>query len=1167
MDAFDLNSFDENKNYVITASAGTGKTFNIVEIVSKLIDRGIPLDKILIVTYTEKAAGELKNKIRKRVGTAQNVDGASIGTIHSFCQQTIDEFFISAGKPSRQKLIDESAAQSFLKQYIRSGKIYEEIQLLKKTQLKVVDIKIEDVADEVFRNYPQPKRGRQVSWESCKDKVEKFVKGILTKSVENTVYQKISAFLSKYYLDGKSQEVPSIVCFEEEKFSAYELLLDGYNKYGTNTFPELAVQLLEKNNLATYGEGKCIDILISDIVLRYAKDAYKQWQLEKAKYNEQTYADMLRNVREEVVSERPLLKKLQDKYDYAIIDEFQDTNQIQWDIFRKVFLESPDHHITVVGDPKQSIYAFQGADLEVFRKATDDIEKAGGIKCELKKNYRSTETMIKAVNEFFGNGSKALTTPNTFSSSEVGNPEFEVTYNGDSTQAFWIGVKNGGSAPEYVEQEEYAKIVCQTIIDCCSPDGKDGTKLRIRVEKKTAKGKTSYDWRNVTFSDFAILARTRTEIGPITKALEKAGIPYQKYKDTALFQGTECAQWIQMLSAIAMPDFSSTNRNFFKKALFTDFFGYSLQDLKDVRFEKDDISEIRQFNHWKTLAEKREWENLIDSIVYKTDLCKNLGTLDQLKSLGAFKQLGEYCIAFLSVTPSIDELILDLTRRHESSEDADEDEGENDDTVARNTDFDSVKLMTIHASKGLEFPIVISVAGFKGVRPSETVYSYHDAAGKRLSFIKDQAYEAEMVQEWQRLYYVAYTRAKYVLVLPFYEPLKGQSQSMAFISESINDYIKASFGYRPLEDDGTTFDDMRSATAGILAGIQRGTGETTEDKQKDVLKEMLRTQSCHKTRKYSYSVLTHPHKESEDAVNEVGVKHDQEDFEDGEEPANEETKNSVQKNAAVSDIAGYDPSPNVIPCTYAADLKPAGQSETFPAGADLGNALHDIFEVIDYTQDWCDAQNGDELDKTVVKCFSDYGFNIRPEWLSDVKVMVENVLGAALPLIRGSKKQDGTISLRQISFADRKNEVEFNFNKDNERLKNYFNGFIDLVFRQGEVYSVLDWKSDRENEEFCFTDQESVKRHVDEHYAIQRVLYSYCLINWLKNFYGGDEQKIFEEHFGGVYYVFLRGCIKGSGNGVYAQTWESYADLKAAYDKIVAERVKTEDTNEQSGSL
>ena len=124
---FDVKNFTLDKNYVIEASAGTGKTYNIVEIVNKLVnDLKQDLHRILIVTYTEKAAGELKSRIREKLNR-DDVDIAPIGTIHSFCQNVIKQYGLTANLPLKLSVIDDSALNKFAEIYVRKGTVLKEI--------------------------------------------------------------------------------------------------------------------------------------------------------------------------------------------------------------------------------------------------------------------------------------------------------------------------------------------------------------------------------------------------------------------------------------------------------------------------------------------------------------------------------------------------------------------------------------------------------------------------------------------------------------------------------------------------------------------------------------------------------------------------------------------------------------------------------------------------------------------------------------------------------------------------------------------------------------------------------------------------------------------------------------------------------------------------------
>ena len=144
--------------------------------------------------------------------------------------------------------------------------------------------------------------------------------------------------------------------------------------------------------------------------------------------------------------------------------------------------------------------------------------------------------------------------------------------------------------------------------------------------------------------------------------------------------------------------------------------------------------------------------------------------------------------------------------------------------------------------------------------------------------------------------------------------------------------------------------------------------------------------------------------------------------------------------------------------------------------------------------------------------------------------------------------------------------------KTNSYLHKFCKGFIDLLFVRPDAdgnkrFSILDWKSDYLEEYSA----KAIKEKVDKEYSVQRVLYSYCLIQWLKQFYGPgtqenlkDEQAIFKKHFGGIYYAFLRGTDGQTQRGIYAQTWENFEKLEVAYKQVKKLMNKGSDNEEEA---
>ena len=456
--------------------------------------------------------------------------------------------------------------------------------------------------------------------------------------------------------------------------------------------------------------------------------------------------------------------------------------------------------------------------------------------------------------------------------------------------------------------------------------------------------------------------------------------------------------------------------------------------------------------------------------------------------------------------------------------------------------------MTMHASKGLQFPVVISVGGLAGLLRDDMIdlFNYHvelEDGTKRhmISLAKPEGELAknETIGEFKRLYYVAYTRPEFLLIAPRY---KGKTDKLSEISTLMEEFIQSYEGVMIDDEDmevpyfefkdfnNLAYSKLKKITQEILKRNNETTDESSDyKKQKKVLLDLIQDKKNKVSYKHSYSSLAHPNKEEDNEVI------------DDTDIIYKEGDNSLEN-------ITYDASSIQIDGNYDPSLSQSSIPDGYPKGASMGNAIHEVFEKIDF------MNYENNLDNLIIDTFKSNGFNLsnKPEWIKNTKDIVISVLNASLPMVKGNTKTDIFFKLNQISFKDRKSEIEFNFNYPNEALKNYLNGFIDLVFKRGDVYSILDWKSDTLNDNFTsYSEKDKLKAQVDERYSIQRVLYSYCLIKWLKQYYKEDEDSIFNNHFGGIYYVFVRGCNEDTTNGVYVQTWNSWADLRNEFYKIV----------------
>lgn len=1145
---FDIEKFDLNKNYSISASAGTGKTYTIVEIVKKLLINNIKEDEILIVTYTEKAAGEIKERIKNSIPSF-DIEQSHIGTIHSFCKDVISEYYLSMGLPSNLALVDESKIQNVYDKLIRDYLYDNKIEINRignkqdKSDLKAIVKRLYlDSNGEINPNI--------ISFNPL-DKNQKLklgVRGLKGKNEDEVL---------KYFLNYNDPENKDFSCkikmifnlFKEEISHSNDPLFKQNDRI-INLWNDLYKHISEQG-IFDYDGHRKLSISDMDNTLKEIKkstideviyfeeaavDLYKRWQEVKHHNKWYSYDDMLREVHEAVTSKNcALANKLGKRFKYALIDEFQDTNQVQWNIFKNIFLDNKNNHIIVVGDRKQSIYSFQDADLTVYDSAVREIELNGGCLRNLPRNYRSSSSLINAYNMLFTTeGFKSLDYVNPV---KVGCEKLDAKFDGKRIKGINVVVKKENkensseqtSLVNTVNAFEYAKVIVKSIADYCSFDDNGKTRLQI-YDKEGIQ-------HNVSFKDFMVLARTRSEFNAVEYELKQAGIPYVKNKGS-LFGGLECAQWIAVINAILKEDFTGRNRNAFRKALYTKFFNKTLREISSPYYETDSSEEMDLILKWKRLASEYRYTDLINSILEDSKIEQRMSSLTDIQSLNIFKQIGDYSLEYLLSGNSLLDLKNNLISLSKNET------GDNDDkqNVKKGIDFDCVELMTIHASKGLDRAVVFVVGGEKQNNPQnstvnifhkrETLVDGREITKAYLTMTKDN-YKDELSNEYDRLFYVAYTRAKYLVVIPYYKDNKDVA------------VIKATKQFIDLDKDKDfheeiIFDERKINITEIKEKVKSIVQNKTSNKeniQKEKedqllsLKALSKEMNRHFLYKHSYASMSKI-KESNYILEE-----------------------NINYNKEGNDLevilSGFDLSSVSAEIEYS-DVESNPIPEGFPRGAKVGTALHEIFEEFEFAD--VDKDNNRLL--SIIKerfkennlkqsdCFENYVFN-----------MVSDVLNANLPQINGNRINiKDSFKLKNIKCENRKAEAEFNFGLERSDLTNYCNGFIDLMFRRGDYYCLLDWKSDTINEIdlLSYNNLQDIKKRVDGHYSIQRVLYSYTLVNWLFNC--GLEptlEEVFDKHFGGIYYVFIRGCVKDTSNGIYAQTWNNFKDLENEFINII----------------
>lgn len=1188
---FNINEFKVGQNLYIDASAGTGKTYTIQQLVAEILksNENITLNQILIVTYTDKAAGELRDRIRVKIEECiaekpldcykkalQEIHNAPIFTIHSFCKTVLSDLAFEANAAMAMEVIDDAEIKNSIDKLIRDEwacndefkKLFSDpefnIDKFKKNCINAVTVF--GRADNICMN-----KANLIcdSFKELYEKSDDFKKNwdILVNLRDNKVINQNEFLVMLKTIEAWQRPDPFLKGFGNKKIDAVNAI-----------FKELQLPEKEMKSLSYILSLKgdpCEGNFQDDselFILNNLEDIKNRWEAYKKEKKYQSYENMIKTVCDEVCRKNNVafIEKLRHTYRYAIIDEFQDTNQRQWDIFKKVFLDSPgaegrpSNNIIVVGDPKQSIYSFQGADLQVYRNAISEIGRENGRR--LSVNNRSSDLLINACNLLFEKD--FFEDEDDFSYSLCPPQErkkLPAELNGKITSPLWIS--------DEMPDKEFCKYAVSKILECRKADEDGKTALQI-FDKRLKK------LRNVEFSDFAVLGRTRSELIVMEAAMQAVGIPYSRYKDTNLFNGVECFFWISLLKALNAPDFSGYNRKFLNCALVSSFFRITVVESEMEKYSDPTKSPMKEILKWRMLAANRQWSELQESIYSDTQIDKYLNKPSTMQSLAKMRQIGSYIFDYLyNHKASLEEAIRHLEGLSINKEDVDDEDGN---LVAKGNDYNSVKVMTSHASKGLAFPVVIAMGGLKGFWKSMPgPYLYRKDGNKNIGFdYQSKVYKKqEDTQEYRRLMYVAYTRAESLMILPAYKDC--YSEGFDFLRAAIM-RMKES-GAR--DENGIPFvrqNDLYQTELwnqkAIELQIKEILAESGQDLDADAGEKLVQHQvselqaNMNQLRlwQFSYSSLT-AKKKALDTISKADTSIFDSDASlidgrfDKEDSSNAigqfEEANGNNSNLSVE----VDKLEDVIQACEKYNIEfDIEKLIDFPRGSKVGNAIHTIWEKIDFQKLGCMHSENGATKNVAVKGEIEEAFiaeslpvKAHREWIDFVAKRIWHTLNADLPEIKGNMISGNSFKLNSLTENCRKAEMEFQIDvKNKEWLNRLCKGYMDLLFVRrdadgNDYFSILDWKSDV-LEDTSYASKEAIAEKVNKEYSIQRILYSYCLIKWLKQFYTGlSEKEIFEKHFGGIYYVFVRGCQAGSCNGIYAQTWKSFDALESSYKNIL----------------
>lgn len=1168
------HELDYSHNALIEASAGTGKTYALENIVKTLIcDKGYEAKSILLVTFTEKAAGELKNRVREALVKADKLpvdfDEMTICTIHSFCQRLLSEYAFENGVPMRCEVGGDSAALarravlealknrdfaskypdgiygemnqcgiksieeliSIVTKYVHNGGV-EKISEMKRCAEENLYAQINAAKAEIIDAY-----GSLVKFSNGniakyileqagfkKDEHRLWYKWLeknfnsLSSPNEESIWESVNkeSIGDKIGINPKIKKWCGNLTKEGRKEKSLFDIAEINNYYDAMEKMYAAVKQLHKE-MEKIKDGSNKDIrknkrLISLTNLVYGLVDFSSNRFQKLKQDAalMTFDDLVvraaevvcknPETEEEKTAKANLFKSIRSRYRVALVDEFQDTDQKQWDIFRTLFSAennkvegSKPGFLLVVGDPKQAIYSFRGADVGVYCSARETLTENNTRKT-LDETYRSTRKLIDAFNIFFG------------------KHWFENSGAGEGIEYAGVNYPHGGNKKfDNITADKELKpiLLIESMSERVMPSAYNGKEyfgnkskcLPVFMENAAKEMKrlkalngANGDETNPQFNygDMCVLVEGKTDAAVVRRALERHGIPYGQHKQQGLYDSSEAEGVLALFDYLSNPS-ARGNRT---ALLMSPIFNVHPSQI-GKRSQTDENAFDKFIERIRGCAREKDWNRFFELVMSDdctslmnpgTDLCAFNRTRAATRQI--FDDLLTKCGSLADTVEDFASVLREWRKNDKTA-------GENGALYKKESNADRVQIMTMHASKGLQFPIVFLAYGFANQVKNGTPDEEKPSAR----------------QERRRLLYVALTRAEYRLYLPW---SKRAWEWEMTVNENKKDekgkVIKDESGKNVTVAKVVKCSGLGSCGSVLLASSEDGflgrailSYFTSERERSNAFAPEYNVQAL------SADVNVAPKSSTEQTEAQTlstdiqipGLKSRRVQW-DSFSLMQKHSSVAVQKITPESDASHKDENDNNPPPTTETLLKRGNVS---------GNVFHEIMETLcnnDNKRGEVDFETAcedgmaeeDSLLRMLIRQV------MRKNMLSNHEKGADSTEKTLLRMVQNALNTEITIGgisfkLKDVPRQNRMAEVEFVADENkllnlSVRREGSLNGKIDLLVRVGDKVVILDWKTNSLSD---YTDSNVIKTAMDEaDYHLQYQLYSLAVHAWLKSY-------------------------------------------------------------------
>ncbi|HJW07867.1 MAG TPA: UvrD-helicase domain-containing protein [Rhodanobacter sp.] len=1147
---------------LIEASAGTGKTWNIGVIYLRLLlERGLRVEQILVTTFTDAAAQELRERLRRRLVEAErlleaaardaasanpleswlaalcpdadstrlalrriqlarsDLDRAPVSTIHALCQRIQRDYPLQSGAAfaddqlfDEQQLMRECVEDFWRRRYLAGAVDPREAELLLKDGPEGLLRDLGGLANSVDARI---EAGGLAELERALGvlRTDASIAELRRLAGDKSLYAPRKTALSNRLgkiADALQNDDEGALASALDKTFEPDAILEQQAPGSTDPLQaHPSIQALQ----ALRPLLGLRDVLVRGEVLAAAAQACRDELPRRARQRHVlTFSMLIDAVHQRLCGEHAdelLADRLFEAFPVALIDEFQDTDQRQFAIFERIYRERGT--LVMIGDPKQAIYSFRGGDIAAYLRAGEQA----GQRFSLSTNHRSSRALVEALNAWYGHteggfgqlpiryqpvapAGKADQQPYTVDGQPVAQPLVLHPFRGEA-----------------VDMKSLGGLEALALDDCAN-----------RIAELLNDPGQAIGGRPVTPGDVAVLLSTNSQVVALRQRLVARGVPCVGSGRGNIFAGEVARELALVLYAVLHADDDQAVRG----ALATTLLGATLEQFhtwqaQPAAFER----ELERFEAWRALVRSRGVLALVGELLAARATAL-LALPEGERVLTDLRHLGELLAAEEGAQQGLDGLYgwLQEMRREGGDGDA---EAADERQLRIESDARRVQLLTIHASKGLEFPIVFLPLAWR-IRSQNGSYApkllrYHDDAGRRCvdlgsaHFVEHRArHFREELEERLRLLYVALTRAVHAVHVYWVDRgLQPDDDVPAWEWAAIDLLLGQAQHKLALPAGEASLDAMAAALGGMQLAAPFADSFTRYRPPTETPAPRAIQQPLPQLRPFQWlhsfsGLIRHAATLIEDSgsADETGA----------EEPASEADD----------------------------DIEDGRLLALYPLrGPRFGDAVHQVFELAQPGPLWPEQRQ--LLHRQLAAQAVAAPHLAHEEALERVGRMIDRArqadLGGGLRLLDLAPDQriaefEFQFPVRQVPLAALRRLCAAHGHADAVptgldaiTLNGMLTGFADLIFARDGRFHVLDYKTNWLGARLRDYQGESLAAAMaTHHYPLQALLYTVALHRYLRQRMDGYTA---ERHLGESWYLFVRALGLAPGLGVWRRRW------------------------------